>query len=640
MESSEELRETIVVMQRQIDRLRTEAAHAEKLTGALEALLYRDEVDPFSGVFKALESIFGFSHAIVLVEQDTEGDDLECVASQPADLVNSKWRAGRFFQKVLNGRAAVTFTNENVEEWSSAKLERISSSQPALYLPMRVRDRRGLMMLLRPEGDAGFDRDHVVLARKFALLASHAFAARDANQSVAESQRLLTLTDRLQESQKALAHRANHDQLTELPNRTCMQELVEAAIQNQRDGGMIALAFIDLDNFKQVNDLYSHAVGDALLKSVADRLRANIRKCDHVGRISGDEFLILFDIFDDVEDLHAIARRIEEQMKRSFNVEGIEVISSASMGIALYPEHGTDYDALRRNADIAMYRAKTAAKGSTAYFDDVMGTVAAARLELEQQLRLAVRDRQFRCVFQPKIDIRAMRITGFEALARWIDRDGTVRNPSEFIDIAGELGLLNDIAAIVLEDAIQSFPSLDKVFGSETRVSINVSARQASSPTFMSGFAARIAASNRSSRIILEVTEDAIVAAGPFQSLVLPQLRQMGTKVSIDDFGTGYSSLSALADITADEIKVDRSFIMSIQDRPRSQSILKTIESLGNTLGMSIVAEGVETEDELNYLLSQTSIQTVQGYLFSKPLFVDEIYKLKDIFSDICWKVA
>ncbi|WDR06029.1 EAL domain-containing protein [Devosia rhodophyticola] len=627
-------------MQRQIDRLRTEVVHAEQLTSALEALLCRDEVDPFSGVFKALEPIFGFSHAVVLVELGDVDCHLECVASQPAELIDSRWCAGRFFQKVLDGRAAVTFSNENLVEWLDVDLGTISKSQPALYLPMRVRDRRGLMMLLRPVGDAGFDRDHVALARKFALLASHAFAARDANQSVAESQRLLSLANKLQESQQALAHRANHDQLTELPNRTCMQELVEAAIKNRGDNGMIALAFVDLDNFKQVNDLYSHAVGDALLKSVAGRLRASIRKCDHVGRISGDEFLILFDTFDDVSDLQPIAARIESQMKRPFLVEGIEVVSSASMGIALYPEHGSDYEALRRNADIAMYRAKSAAKGTTAYFDDVMGMVAAARLEIEQQLRVAVRERQFRCVFQPKIDIRTMRVTGFEALARWTDCDGRVRNPSEFIEIAGELGLINDIATIIVADAIASFPALDNAFGSQTRISINVSARQASSPTFMTEFADRLAASGQSQRIILEVTEDAIVAAGPFQSLVLPQLRRMGTKVSIDDFGTGYSSLSALADITADEIKVDRSFILSIQDRPRSQSILKAIESLGNTLGMSVVAEGVETEDELNYLLDQTSIQTVQGYLFSRPLFVNELVKLAGTFLTSRGKVA
>jgi c-di-GMP phosphodiesterase Gmr len=245
-------------------------------------------------------------------------------------------------------------------------------------------------------------------------------------------------------------------------------------------------------------------------------------------------------------------------------------------------------------------------------------------MELEQRLRLAIRDCRFCCAFQPKVDIRSREVVGFETLVRWRDDEGEIHPPSSFIDLAIELGLIDTITRFVLVEALRSIEMLDREFGRETTFSVNVAAKQASDLNFMRSLADILRASAFAPRIMLELTEDAFVAKSRFQLQVLPMLREIGVRVSIDDFGTGYSSLSALADITADELKVDRSFISSIHERPRSQSVLRAIESLGQALGMSIVAEGVETFEELTYLQTATRIRQAQGFYFSKPFFLEE----------------
>jgi EAL domain-containing protein (putative c-di-GMP-specific phosphodiesterase class I) len=245
-------------------------------------------------------------------------------------------------------------------------------------------------------------------------------------------------------------------------------------------------------------------------------------------------------------------------------------------------------------------------------------------MESEQRLRLAIRDRRFCCAFQPKVDIRSERVVGFEALVRWRDDDGEIQPPSSFIELAIELGLIDPITRFVLAEALRSIEHLDQEFGASTTMSVNITAKQASDVNFMRSLAETLHTSNRAERIMLELTEDALVAKSRFQTQILPMLREIGVRVSIDDFGTGYSSLSALADITADEIKVDRSFISRIHQRPRSQSVLRTIESLSHSLGMTIVAEGVETFEELAYLQGATRIRYAQGYYFSKPFFLED----------------
>jgi EAL domain-containing protein (putative c-di-GMP-specific phosphodiesterase class I) len=248
-------------------------------------------------------------------------------------------------------------------------------------------------------------------------------------------------------------------------------------------------------------------------------------------------------------------------------------------------------------------------------------------MELEQRLRLAIRDRRFCCAFQPKVDIRSQEVIGFETLVRWRDNDGEIHSPLAFIGLATELGVIDPITHFVLAEAIRSIDQLDDAFGAGKTIAINVAARQAGDPRFMRSFIDAMEASGYADRFIVEVTEDAFIATNQFQMHVLPMLRNVGARVSIDDFGTGYSSLSVLADITADEIKIDRSFITDVHRRPRSQSILKAMESVSCALGMSVVAEGVESFEDLAYLLGATRIRFAQGYHFAKPFFLEEIVK-------------
>lgn len=425
--------------------------------------------------------------------------------------------------------------------------------------------------------------------------------------------------------EEELTYRAFHDQLTGLPNRALMRELVDAALLARASNGMFALAFIDLDNFKSINDYYGHAIGDALLCEVAARITRQMRNGDTLARISGDEFLLLVDPLEDPDELPLLMNRVVGSMKEPFSIERHEVLTSATVGVSIYPLHGVSYDTLRRCADSAMYRAKLDRKGSVRCFDIDIGDALTARMDMERRLRTAVRDRNFRTVLQPKVKFRTGEIVGFEALVRWVEAGDEVSSPNVFITLAIELGLIDAITHIVLDDIASSLPGLRARFGKDISVSINIAARQAGDVVLMDSLISRLQVEGIATSIVLELTEDALIATKRFQHHVLPQLREMGVRVSIDDFGTGYSSLSTLADITADEVKVDRAFISSIHERPRSQGILKAIESLCQALRIEVVAEGVETRQELSYLQEETSIQLIQGYYLGKPQYIESL---------------
>jgi cyclic di-GMP phosphodiesterase Gmr len=749
---TEELREALLAATRERDALMLASSHAQHLLDALDSLLsVAWDDDPFERVFAALRKVFTFSQSMILA---AAGETvLECIVAEPISLVGSRWRAGALFRKVMAGRVVATFSNAGVEEWRGVDEPGLTADQSALYAPVRVRDRRGILMLLRDSGDAGFDRNDVELARKFSVLASHALAARYASQTEVESRHLRELTEQLQHSEQVakrnadllnevvnvlpvgvtvqdehgtlllvndvaaaayghpaarlrgttpfdlpggkgsaqaqreqhlkrthgagsqnlertveigadthtllttykpvrifdeallltawlditdrktfeneLSRRAFHDQLTGLPNRALMAEIVESALRAQRRAGMFALAFIDLDNFKQVNDYYSHAHGDALLCAVAERVQRNVRPGDTLARISGDEFLLLFNPIEGELDLPPLIERIVESLKQPFTIEGVEILTSASVGASVYPLHGDSYETLRRCADSAMYRAKRDRKGSVSYFNAGMGEALTARMALEQRLRAAVRDRSFKAAFQPKVCLKSGATVGFEALVRWVEADGKVHMPGCFIELAGELGLLDEITTFVLEDVERGLPQLAARYGPDISVSLNIAAKQAGDAIFMASFARQVDQAGIGARLIVELTEDAFVAAERFQREVLPELRRLGVRVSIDDFGTGYSSLATLADLTADEVKVDRAFITAIHQRVRSQGILKAIESLCSALEVSVVAEGVECEEELAYLREHTSIQLGQGYYFAKPKFIEAMEWVK-----------
>jgi c-di-GMP phosphodiesterase Gmr len=422
-----------------------------------------------------------------------------------------------------------------------------------------------------------------------------------------------------------LSKRAYLDHLTGLPNRTLIHEHVEQLLTHGGKPTRFALAFLDIDSFKHINDYYTHAIGDTLLVKVAQRITANVRPSDILSRISGDEFLLVLSPLKDNAELAAVIENLLQQLKEPFLIEGFEILTSASIGVSVYPDHGLNYEMLRRAADTAMYRIKTGAKGGAVLFDSDMGRTMAARMAQEQRLRLAVRDGRFCCAFQPKVDIRTQEIVGVEALIRLRDAEGVIQAPGEFIALATELGLIEDLTYLALGEIVRSMVLIDEAFGPQVTISVNVAAKQVGDLNFMRGVCDELVSTKCPERFIVEVTEDAYISKSQFQTHVIPMLHEVGAKVSIDDFGTGYSSLGALADITADELKIDRSFITNIHKRARSQSVLKAIEALSEPLGMTVIAEGVETFEEAAYLQAATRIRYAQGFYYSKPVLLEDL---------------
>jgi c-di-GMP phosphodiesterase Gmr len=423
--------------------------------------------------------------------------------------------------------------------------------------------------------------------------------------------------------ERELYRLAYYDELTGVATRRLVEAKVSELLATAGDE-RFALIFMDLDDFKNINDYYGHSVGDALLKQFAQRVGFHLRDTDLLARISGDEFLLLLNPIESESEVVEFVARLLERIKAPYLIDGSEVFASASIGVSCAPQHGRAYDTLCQNADIAMYRAKSRTKGTFAVFDGNMELETAERMKNEQALRLAIQDRQFCCAFQSKVDLRTREVRGVEALVRLRNEQGLLQAPGTFIDLAAELGLIDRLTHLVLDEIMASIDQIDNMFGRHASISINVAAKQAGNLEFMHSFAHALEATGCATRFMVEVTEDAFLEKSEFQTEILPLLRRLGVCVSIDDFGVGYSSLSALADITADEIKIDRSFITDIHKRPRSQSILKAIESLSEALGMTVVAEGIETFEELAYLQAATKIRYGQGFYFAKPVLLEK----------------
>jgi c-di-GMP phosphodiesterase Gmr len=514
-----------------------------------------------------------------------------------------------------------------------------------------VQDEQGRFLLMNDAAAAQFGivsagpsreldhrRQHCIelLRAGRAAVAEECFTSGTVKQVLLTSHRPVRIADRnllLSSStdiseQKALEDQlfrsAYYDELTELPTRRVIEHRANKLLQHD-ETGKFALAFLDIDNFKHINDYYGHTVGDALLVEVAKRLGLDLRESDMLSRISGDEFLLLLNPIESEEEVAEYIRFVLQRLKAPFFIDGSEIFASTSIGVSLYPDHGRSYDVLRQNADIAMYRVKHDGKGAAAFFDEGMEREALARMKVEQSLRLAILEKRFCCAFQAKVDLRTQDIKGIEALVRLRDDEGVIQAPGTFINLAVELGLIDELTHLVLAEIVRSIDRINETFGQDTSISMNVAAKQAGNTEFMRTFAHALEATGYPERFMIEVTEDAFVAKTHFQTEILPMFRKLGVRISIDDFGTGYSSLSALADITADEIKIDRSFITDIHKRPRSQGILRAIESLSEALGMTVIAEGIESFEELTYLQAATKIRYAQGYYFSRPIFLEEL---------------
>ncbi len=393
-------------------------------------------------------------------------------------------------------------------------------------------------------------------------------------------------------------HQALHDPLTGLANRTLFRDrLLHALARRERQRAALAVLFLDLDDFKNVNDSLGHRAGDELLIEIARRLRYQLRPADTISRLGGDEFAILLEDTGSVSDTVRVAARLLEEMRRPLSIAGAEYTTSASIGIAVAHGDAENADELVHNADMAMYVCKQAGKNRYEIFEPGMHAAAMQRLELERELQRAVEAREFVVHYQPIIDARSGRIAGMEALVRWAHPDRGLVQPHEFIPVAEEIGLIVPIGLLVLESACRQACVWDARYASEPSwtMSVNLSARQLQEPGLADDTARILSGSGfPSGRLVLEVTESAMLGEIGSTIARLEQLKALGVKLAIDDFGTGYSSLSYLRRLPIDILKLDRSFLQGIESESRNFELARAIINLGTTLELRTVAEGGE----------------------------------------------
>ncbi|TFV77126.1 EAL domain-containing protein [Bradyrhizobium frederickii] len=421
-------------------------------------------------------------------------------------------------------------------------------------------------------------------------------------------------------AQARVAHMARHDSLTDLPNRMLFREkMSEGLNQVAVAGGAMAVLCFDLDNFKTVNDRLGHAAGDRLLRWVAARLKENVGEHDTVARLGGDEFAVL-QRGPQPQSAEKLARRLVEVIGRPPPLENQSIHVGASVGIAIAPDHGLDADELMKCADLALYQAKAKGRGAYQLFEPEMEEEARSRHALEQDLRCALEAREFHLVFQPQMRLDSSELTGFEALLRWKHPSRGLVSPAEFIPIAEENGLIVPIGEWVLRSACATAASWPDV-----TVAVNLSPVQFRSRGLVAMVTSALAeAGLPPQRLELEVTETALLDDSEATIEILHQLRALGVRVSLDDFGVGYSSLSYLRKFPFDRIKIDRSFVGTLGESPESVAIVRTIASLGSVLGVETTAEGVETEEQLDFV-RECGCTAVQGYYFGRPCPASEV---------------
>ncbi len=424
---------------------------------------------------------------------------------------------------------------------------------------------------------------------------------------------------------------AYHDALTGLPNRVLFRDRLETALAGaRRRNERLAVLFLDLDRFKNINDSLGHSFGDRMLKVVAERLRECVREQDTVARVGGDEFLIMLGGVSDAAGPMAAAQHIMSAMAKTFVVHGRTLNTSCSIGISVFPEHGEDGETLIKNADAAMYSAKEDGSSRVRLFASEMNSRAVARLTLESDLRAALDAKEFFLVYQPLMEIASGRITGMEALIRWQHPTKGVVPPGNFIPIAESSGLILPIGEWVLRSACSQMREWQNGGHRIAPVSVNVSALQFRREGFCSLIRKVLAESSLQGRCLeLELTESLLLSNADVVHPILAELKGMGVSLAIDDFGTGYSSLSYLKQFRVDKLKIDRSFIRDIATSDDDGAIAAAIISLGRSLNLRVVAEGVEGEAQMSFL-RERGCDEIQGYLFSKPLAVSAMEKLLD----------
>ncbi len=433
------------------------------------------------------------------------------------------------------------------------------------------------------------------------------------------------ITERKQ-AEALIRHQAHHDSLTQLPNRTLMDDRLAVAMQRaQRSGQFVAIVMLDLDHFKHINDTLGHQVGDSVLQTVAQRLRLAVRPSDTVARLGGDEFVVVLDGMHKASDIHRIARSILDQFAEPVLANAHELQISASVGISVFPTDGSEASLLLKNADAAMYDAKAAGRNTYRLFDRQMMSQNTDRMEMELALRHAMERSEMRLEYQPQFDLETGEIMGVEALLRWDNPVLGSVPPTVFIGLAEECGLIQPIGHWVLQTACHEAMEMQKRLGRRLGLAVNLSPVQFAQADLPELVSAALRDSGMMPNMLeLEITEGIFLLNSERTISMLNTIRAMGVSVSIDDFGTGYSSLSYLTRYTVDWIKIDQSFVHDLPHGKNAAVLTTAIISIAHSLGMMVIAEGIETREQYDYLLAR-GCDLGQGFLFSQPMSKDKL---------------
>jgi diguanylate cyclase (GGDEF)-like protein len=431
-------------------------------------------------------------------------------------------------------------------------------------------------------------------------------------------------------AEETINFQAYHDLLTNLPNRALLRDRLSLAItQAKREEEMLAVMFLDLDRFKNINDSLGHVIGDELLQQVSTRLKSCVREGDTLARFGGDEFtLLLPKITKGQEDIRKIAEKINDVLRDPFTIDDNELYVSASIGISIYPRDGTNMDNLIKHADIAMYHVKDKGKNGYQFYSDDMTTPYFQNLSLETGIHKALDNDEFHLMYQPQINIKSGEIVGVEALVRWEHPEHGPITPAEFIPFAEETGMIVDIGHWVLRNACAELKRWRDAGLPEIRMSINMSARQLAEKDIVKRISNMLKDYGIPGHCIeLEITENTIMSEMDSVIHKLKELSRKGVNIAIDDFGTGYSSLSYLHKLPIQTLKIDRAFIKELNMNNSGNSIINTIVAMAKGLDLNVIAEGVETQQQLDYL-HEIDCHEAQGFLFGKPLPADVISQL------------
>jgi diguanylate cyclase (GGDEF)-like protein len=498
-------------------------------------------------------------------------------------------RPGRLFRDVMKHRKATGSFEGDPEAFCSAVLRNVAQKK-LTHTILETKAGRSVQIVNQPLPDGGWVATHE------------------------------DITD-LRRSEEQIKHLGHYDALTDLPNRVLFREQLDREFKRTKRGEQFALLYIDVDEFKGINDSLGHPVGDDFLKSLARRLEDCVRETDFVARLGGDEFAIIQTAVGNLSDVQALVAKIHEAIRQPYECLGHHVMTDASIGIAMAPADGSDIDQLIKNADLAMYGAKAAGRRTSRFFEPQMDAKARARRALELDLRQAMDSESFELHYQPLVDLDSNEVTGCEALLRWRHPERGMISPVEFIPVAEDTGMIVELGEWVLRTACAEAAT----WPDQVRLAVNVSPVQFRSQTLALTVAAALAASGlAANRLELEITEAVLIRDDEAALEMLHQLRAIGVRIALDDFGTGYSSLSYLQRFPFDKIKIDRSFINDIGEGDASSSIVQAVVNIAAARNMTTTAEGVETQQQLD-LLRGLGCTQMQGYLFSAARPAGEI---------------